>query len=154
MNIRLVCVGKLKKEGLDRQSDLLVKKIGPYAKLEILEFREGNYAASTEKGKEEEARLISRHMGKGFFDIACDDSGEMMSSEKFAEFINKLALHGDSNIQFIVGGPFGLHGDVLSAARKTISFSPMVFNHMLFRIMLLEQIYRSLGILSGSPYHH
>ena len=76
-----------------------------------------------------------------------------MSSEVFADTINRLGIGGDSHLMFIIGGSLGLDERVLKRADRLISFSDMTFPHQLMRVILLEQIYRAYRIIQNEPYH-
>lgn len=78
--------------------------------------------------------------------------GEQISSEKFAEKINNT-LNINSNITFIIGGSYGLDNSIKQRANYHLSFSKMTFPHQLFRVLLLEQIYRSYKIINNEKYH-
>ena len=76
-----------------------------------------------------------------------------MSSEEFADKINKLGINGTSHIIFIIGGSIGLDNKILEMADERLSFSKMTFPHQLMRVILSEQIYRSYRIINKEPYH-
>jgi len=82
-----------------------------------------------------------------------DLKGKQISSEEFANFIDNCGLEGNSNLVFIIGGSLGLSDQVIKRANYKICFSKMTFPHQLFRVMLLEQIYRGYRIIKGEPYH-
>jgi 23S rRNA (pseudouridine1915-N3)-methyltransferase len=82
-----------------------------------------------------------------------DIKGEMLTSELLAAKIQNLGVLGDSNIAFVIGGSLGLSKKVLDRANYKLSFSRMTFPHQLFRVMILEQVYRGFRINAGEPYH-
>ena len=97
-----------------------------------------------EEGKEIEKRLNHKE------ELICfDKSGETMTSEKFS----KLFYREGKKINLIIGGAFGLSENLKKIANKIISFSDMEFSHEVFRVMLLEQIYRANCIFNNHPYH-
>jgi len=79
--------------------------------------------------------------------------GRMMGSEELAEKLSTLAVGGVSDITFIIGGSNGLSKDVLDMADFKLSFSKMTFPHQLFKVILLEQIYRAFKINANEAYH-
>ena len=85
--------------------------------------------------------------------VALAINGDKMSSENFADFINKTGIQGFGHLIFIIGGSLGLSEQVLSAAKYRLSFSDMTFPHQLMRVILTEQIYRAYRIIHGEPYH-
>ena len=78
-----------------------------------------------------------------------EKEGEKVSAETFADMIYKT----NNKVNLIVGGTYGLSDDVIKNALKTISFSDMEFSHEVFRVMLLEQVYRANCIFNNHPYH-
>ena len=77
----------------------------------------------------------------------------MMSSEKLSELFDRVSLEGKSRIDIIIGSSFGLSDEVKRKADLKLSVSPMTFPHQLFRVMLLEQVYRAFQISTGGKYH-
>jgi len=100
-----------------------------------------------------EGERILHHLKADAHVVVLEIDGVVMGSEKFASHIKKLAVGGNSHIQFVIGGSLGLHTSVLEKADLRLSFSAMTFPHQLMRIILLEQIYRSFRINHGEPYH-
>ena len=82
-----------------------------------------------------------------------DLKGKQLTSEEFANFIENQGIVGNSNIVFIIGGSLGISQEVIKRANEKICFSKMTFPHQLFRVMLLEQIYRGFRIIKNEPYH-
>ncbi|MEM8841456.1 MAG: 23S rRNA (pseudouridine(1915)-N(3))-methyltransferase RlmH [Pseudomonadota bacterium] len=100
---------------------------------------------------EQGARLI-RAAGSAHL-IALDERGKAMSSPELAGLLQRLRDQGTPEAAFVIGGADG-HDDALRArADRLLSFGPMVWPHMLARVMLAEQLYRAVSILGGSPYH-
>ena len=99
-----------------------------------------------------ESKLLLSKMSKDDFVIAWDSMGEQINSKKFSNFIksfNKI----NQNICFVIGGSFGLSLDIKNSADKVFSASLLTFPHRLFRLILVEQIYRAHTIISNMPYH-
>ena len=82
-----------------------------------------------------------------------DLKGKQLTSEEFANFIENQGIVGNSNIVFIIGGSLGISQEIIKRANEKICFSKMTFPHQLFRVMLLEQIYRGFRIMKNEPYH-
>jgi 23S rRNA (pseudouridine1915-N3)-methyltransferase len=89
-----------------------------------------------------------------FFTILLDIRGSEISTEKLADFFNKKIEKGKNKFQFIIGGAFGVDGDLTNSADFLWKLSELTFNHQMVRIILLEQIYRVLSIINGESYHH
>ena len=102
--------------------------------------------------KEEEGKLITENLSKNSLIIACDEKGKQLSSLEFADFLEKKS-QSHQNIDFIIGGAFGLSPEIIAKSNFKISFSRMTFAHMMARIFLIEQIYRAFSIINNHPYH-
>jgi 23S rRNA (pseudouridine1915-N3)-methyltransferase len=102
--------------------------------------------------KQDEARLIKAKLKPGSYLIALDPNGLQMSSEKFSLILSKQMMQS-ANIDFIIGGAFGLDDSILKSSGLKLSLSEMTFPHQLAKMLLLEQIYRAQTILNNHPYH-
>ncbi|GKX68491.1 23S rRNA (pseudouridine(1915)-N(3))-methyltransferase RlmH [Inconstantimicrobium mannanitabidum] len=158
MNITVITVGKLKEKYLKQAIDEYSKRLSRYCKLEIIELQDektpDNASEKEELAiKEKEGQLILNKVKDNMFVVAMDLKGKQLSSEEFSDFIEKQGVMGNSNIAFIIGGSLGLSQAVIKRADYKLCFSNMTFPHQLFRVMLLEQIYRGYRIMKGEPYH-
>lgn len=158
MNITIITVGKLKEKYLKDAIEEYSKRLGRYCKLDIIELTDektpDNASEKEEETiKEKEGQAILNKIKENMFVIAMDLKGKQLTSEEFSEYIDNLGVIGNSNIAFIIGGSLGLSKGVLSRANYKLCFSKMTFPHQLFRVMLLEQIYRGFRIMKGEPYH-
>jgi 23S rRNA (pseudouridine1915-N3)-methyltransferase len=106
-----------------------------------------------EQVKRREGERILAQLKPDQYVIALDIDGQMWSSEKLSAELDRLALHGRSQIAFVIGGSLGLSPQVLKRADAQLSFSKMTFPHQLVRLILLEQVYRAFRISRGEPYH-
>lgn len=123
--------------------------LGPIRFCEILE---GKAARSTERRKDEAARLL-KAAGDVEFSIALDEHGRAMSSKAFAALLRDRVADGTRSAVFFLGGPDG-HGAALNgSADLSLSLGPMTLPHGLARVVLVEQLYRAAAILAGHPYH-
>lgn len=147
MKIKIVAVGKLKEKFLIDGVNEYLKRLKPFAKIEVCEIAECRTV------EEEGQKLLAQVLRESFL-IVLDVAGEMLTSEKFAEKIAALNLHGVSDITFIIGGAFGLSDEVKRAAAFCLSFSRMTFTHQMARLILVEQIYRAFKINRNEPYHY
>jgi len=159
LHITILAVGRLKEKYLAEGAGEYLKRLSPYAKVDIAEvedesFPENLSPAGRQAVKEKEgARLLNR-LRAGTFLVALDERGEMRSSKEMAVLLNKLALEGKSDLTFVIGGSLGLSPKIMERAGLVLSFSKMTFPHQLFRLILLEQLYRWFKISRGEPYHH
>nr|WP_092072764.1 23S rRNA (pseudouridine(1915)-N(3))-methyltransferase RlmH [Dendrosporobacter quercicolus]NSL48896.1 23S rRNA (pseudouridine(1915)-N(3))-methyltransferase RlmH [Dendrosporobacter quercicolus DSM 1736]SDM49605.1 23S rRNA (pseudouridine1915-N3)-methyltransferase [Dendrosporobacter quercicolus] len=158
MKITIVAAGKIKEKYLSAGIAEFTKRLTPYCRLNVIEIDEEKMPetpSAAEKAKalaREGERLLKQVPGDSYL-IVLDVAGPAASSEELAAKFSQLALNGQSNITFAVGGAFGLSPDIKSAARETLSFSKMTFTHQMIRLLLVEQIYRAFKINRGEPYH-
>lgn len=158
MNITIICVGKIKEKYLKSAIDEYTKRLSRYCKLSIIELSDEktpDNASEKEETiiKEKEGEAILKNIKDSMFAIALELKGNMLSSEELSSYIMDLGVRGESNIAFVIGGSLGLSKAVLERANYKLCFSKMTFPHQLFRVMLLEQVYRGFRIISGEPYH-
>lgn len=158
MNISIICVGKIKEKFYREAINEYSKRLSRYCKLDIVEVAdEKTPDNASEKEelqiKDKEGEGILKNIKDNFYVIAMDIKGEMLTSELLATKINNMGISGDSNIAFVIGGSLGLSKRILDRADYKLSFSRMTFPHQLFRVMILEQIYRGFRISAGEPYH-
>jgi len=158
MNITIICVGKIKEKYLKSAIDEYTKRLSRYCKLSIVELgdeKTPDNASEKEEIiiKEKEGDAILKSIKDNMFVIALELKGKMLSSEELSNYIMDLGVKGESNLAFVIGGSLGLSNAVLERANYKLCFSKMTFPHQLFRVMLLEQVYRGFRIISGEPYH-
>jgi len=145
MNIRVICIGKLKeKYWVDAVAEYS-KRLTKYCNLTIEELKEDSLF--------EEGENILKRIKKETFVITLEIKGNMLDSEALADKIEALGMEGKSDVTFIIGGSVGLSDEVSRRADYKLSFSSMTFPHQMMRIFLLEQIYRSFKIIKGETYH-
>lgn len=146
--IKVICVGKIKEKYFVDALEEYKKRISKYTKLEIIELPDYNYDEKKEV-VEEGKNILSKIKDKDFV-VTLEINGNNLSSEELSLFINKNLTR---NITFIIGGSNGLSSSVLNRSDYRLSFSKLTFPHQLFRIILLEQIYRSFKIINNEAYH-
>ena len=143
--IKIICMGKIKEDYLNKLIDDYKKRISRYHKIEIIELNDSN-------DLQKESVDILKHINSQDYVIALDIDGENLDSVSLANKIDSTFLNYGT-ITFIIGSSFGLHEDVKRRANYRLSFSKLTFPHGLFRGILLEQIYRSFKILNNETYH-
>lgn len=158
MRVQIVAVGKLKEKYLTDGIAEYVKRLGPYAKLEIIEvpdekIPERPSPAQENQVRDREGERILKYLKPDTPVIPLAIEGQALSSEEFAELIHNLGLHGHGEIAFVIGGSLGLSPRVLERGHLLLSFSKMTFPHQLMRLILVEQIYRAFKIVRGETYH-
>ena len=106
-----------------------------------------------DRKKQGESRLLMDAIPDGAVVIALDERGKAMTSRSFASLLAKLRDEGRRDCAFLIGGADGHNDELRTRADRLLSFGPMVWPHMLARVMLAEQLYRAASILAGAPYH-
>ncbi|MDD6387926.1 MAG: 23S rRNA (pseudouridine(1915)-N(3))-methyltransferase RlmH [Bacilli bacterium] len=149
--IKLITVGKIKEKYLKDAILEYTKRISKYTKLEIIELQDYDYD-NKQIVLEKEKENIIKHINPRDYVITMQIEGKNISSEDFADKIDKLFVT-NPNIVFIIGGSYGLHDDIKKISNFSLSFSKMTFPHQLFRVLLLEQIYRAYKIINNESYH-
>ncbi|QIC47909.1 23S rRNA (pseudouridine(1915)-N(3))-methyltransferase RlmH [Lysinibacillus sphaericus] len=158
MNITIVSVGKLKEKYLKMGIDEYVKRLGGYAKIDLIEVADEKAPeqlsdAEMEIVKKKEGERILAKISTDTYVIALAINGKMKTSEQMAADLESLMTYGKSKIAFVIGGSLGLHEDVLKRADEQQSFGKMTLPHQLIKLVLVEQVYRSFRIMKGEPYH-
>ena len=149
--IRVVCVGKIKEKYFLEALKEYKKRISKYTSIDIEEVLDEGSSDVKVIQKKERERILNK-LDKKAFIVLLDLNGREMTSEEFSKAINNTLIH-NSNITFIIGGSYGVDEEIKNIADLTISFSKMTFPHQLFRIILLEQIYRAYKIMNNESYH-
>ncbi|MGA9228207.1 MAG: 23S rRNA (pseudouridine(1915)-N(3))-methyltransferase RlmH [Mesobacillus sp.] len=158
MNISIVTVGKLKEKYLKQGIEEYLKRLGSYAKVDVIEVSDEKAPeelSETEmvQVKQKEGERILAKINPDAHVIALAINGKLKSSEELADSLDKLATYGKSKVAFVIGGSLGLSDEVLKRSDEQLSFSKMTFPHQLMRLILVEQIYRAFRINRGEPYH-
>ena len=158
LNIRLICVGKLKERFYAEAVAEYAKRLGAFCRLEVIELAEERLgenpsAAELEAALNREAEQIEKKLMKdGTLVCLCVEGGQM-DSEAFAGLLTRTENSGRPRLSFVIGGSFGLAQKLKDRADLRLSMSKMTFPHHLARVMLLEQIHRGFQIKEGSRYH-
>ena len=158
MRINIVCVGKIKEKYLKLGIDEFKKRLSKYCKLAIIELDDEKAPENLSDKemlmiKEKEGKKILSKIKDNSYVIALAIDGKNLSSEELAETINKLGVRGVSNITFVIGEATGLSKQAREAACEFISLSDMTFSYKLSLMVMAEQIYRAVTIITGHPYH-
>ncbi|MFG6113657.1 23S rRNA (pseudouridine(1915)-N(3))-methyltransferase RlmH [Halobacillus sp. MO56] len=158
MKITIVTVGKLKEKYLKQGIQEYVKRLGPYASIDMVEVAdekapENLSEADMEEVKNKEGERILAKINPDSYVFTLEIEGKQLTSEKFAKKLDDLATYGKSKVTFVIGGSLGLSDEVLKRSDMGLSFSKMTFPHQLMRLVLVEQIYRAFKINRNEPYH-
>ena len=155
MNVRIVCVGKLKEKYLKDGIEEYAKRLSRFCKFEIIEVSEELLSDTSQKSIQnvktlEGERIIAKLKG---YSIALDLKGKMLTSEELSKKVSSLKQSGTSTLTFVIGGSYGLSQNVLDKCDFSLSFGAITYPHQLIRLVLTEQIYRAFMIEEGSAYH-
>ena len=158
MNIRILSVGKIKEKYLRDGIAEYTKRLGRYCKVSFSQVGDEKTPDGASEAQEEAIRKIEgerllKQIKDSDYVIALALDGKMMDSPTLSSHLEKLAVQGNSTIDFVIGGSLGLSDEVLRRADEKLCFSLMTFPHQLMQIILLEQIYRSYRIINHEPYH-
>lgn len=155
MKIKIIALGKIKEKFLKDGIEEFLKRLRPYASIEVLELipieiKDENL---TNKVLEQEGVKILEHIKQDSYVITLEILGKQLSSEDFAQKINEISISGISELVFIIGSSCGIAPSVSKRANYKLSFSKMTFLHQFARLILVEQIYRAFKILKKETYH-
>lgn len=158
MNIQIIAVGKLKEKFMADGINEYLKRLGPYAKVQVVEVPdekapETMSEAEEEQVKNREGERILAHIKPDTHVIALAIDGSLWSSEELAQQIDRLGTYGRSQLAFVIGGSNGLSAAVLKRADQKLSFGRLTYPHQLMRLVLTEQVYRAFKIIRREPYH-
>lgn len=151
LKVNVVCVGEIKEKFYCEAIKEYAKRLSKFCKLKIVEVEEESRQQNIEKKIQIESQRLF-DVAKGHI-ILLDRCGKLVSSEDMAKNFETLKNVGASEITFVIGGSNGVSEELKRRANQSISFGKITFPHQLFRVVLLEQIYRGFTISAGLPYH-
>jgi 23S rRNA (pseudouridine1915-N3)-methyltransferase len=169
LKISFILVGTLKKPYIKDGVGEYLKRIKRYCPVELIEIKEEHgtrkgHGPGTEGLKKEARRILSKLDRADYKCVLVEkrEKGEKgegagsktFDSKAFARFIEVLLSGGKKRLCFIVGGPFGMHPELIDRADTLLSLSTMTFPHEMAALVLTEQVYRAFTILRGEPYSH
>lgn len=155
MKIKIIALGKIKEKFLKDGIDEFLKRLTPYATIEVaelspVEIKDGNL---TERALDEEGEKILSLIKPQSYVITMEIKGTMLSSEELAEKIEELTNAGTQELVFVIGSSCGISKNVSKRADFKLSMSKMTFLHQFARLLLVEQIYRAFKIIRKETYH-
>lgn len=146
--IKIICVGKIKEKFYQDAIEEYLKRLNKYTKIQIIEIPD----ESNGKILEKEANNIIKYINQKDYIITLEIDGNQINSVELSNKINNILMI-NSNITFIIGGSYGLSDNIKKISNYKLSFSKLTFPHQLFRVILLEQIYRTFKISNNESYH-
>jgi len=149
--IKIICVGKIKEKFYKEALEEYKKRLSKYTKLNIIEVEDINLSKE-ELIKQKEAELIEKNINEKDYVITLEIEGNELNSIELSKKLEQLETL-NPNITFIIGGSYGLDDKIKNRSNYKLSFSKLTFPHQLFRVILLEQIYRAFKIKNNESYH-
>jgi 23S rRNA (pseudouridine1915-N3)-methyltransferase len=138
IKIKILSIGKTKEKWLDEAFNEYVKRLKSFVQIECAWAKDN-------------AQLMEWALKESSY-LCLDPAGRLLTSEEFAQFLIQQWERGGSRLTFIIGGAEGLPPE-LKQTRQLLSLSPLTFTHQITRLVLIEQIYRTIEIQKGSQYH-
>ena len=157
MKLTIIWVGKTSTDYINQAIDTYIQRIGHYMPIEVVEVPDVKNAKNMDIAqlRQKEGELIVKQLRTDDYVVFLDDKGKQMSSTEFAYWIDKQNMtSGIKRLVFVIGGAYGFSVEAYKQAKSFLSISKMTFSHQIIRPILVEQIYRSMTILRGEPYHH
>ncbi|MBE6150632.1 MAG: 23S rRNA (pseudouridine(1915)-N(3))-methyltransferase RlmH [Firmicutes bacterium] len=149
--IKIITVGKIKEEYFKDAILEYKKRLSKYTDIDIIEVQDEGLVDTKTSLKKESERIL-KYINQKDYIITLEIEGKQLTSPELADKINNI-YNTNSNITFIIGGSYGLADEIKQLSNFKLSFSKMTFPHQLFRVILLEQIYRSFKINNNESYH-
>lgn len=151
MQYNIICIGKCKDKNIIILYEEFIKRLRPFAKVNILELAHAK--GTVDEIKLKEANDILDKIPSSSFLIALDERGNQLKTSKFASLIKQKTLEGFSDFTLVIGGAEGLHQNVRDRANLVLGLSELTYPHMLVRVIITEQLYRITTYNNGHPYH-
>ena len=157
MNIRILCVGKIKDSFRKEEINEYVKRLSRYCKISIFEvddckLKDNASPKEEEMVLKEEGNKLLKLINKDDYVLLMDLHGKEIDSIKFSTLIDQISLT-HSTIDVVIGGSLGLSDELRKRANYLLCLSKMTLTHMMTRAIILEQIYRAFKILKNETYH-
>ena len=149
--IKIICIGKIKERYMIDAINDYLKRLSKYTKIDVIELSNYN-SDNIDEVLTHEKDLILKYIKDKDYIVTLEIEGKQLTSVELSQMIDNTLMY-NSNITFIIGGSYGLHNDIKKISNYALSFSKMTFPHQLFRLILLEQIYRAFKIINNETYH-
>lgn len=146
--IKILCVGKMKEKGMLQLQEEYLKRLSRFNKVELIELKEGNPSFEDKRLIDDESSRLLQQIKSDDTVIIFDVSSKQLDSVEFSHLVDQ-----NPHMVIVLGGSLGFNDELLSRANYKISMSNMTFPHLLARIMVLEQLYRSYKIINNQTYH-
>jgi 23S rRNA (pseudouridine1915-N3)-methyltransferase len=156
MKMKIIVVSKQKTGSWKELAQEYLKRLQPYAKVEVVEIAEEKFNNASDRARvsKVEAERIHKAIPEDAIKIICDEHGREFTSTEFSDKLIDLSENGQREIVFIIGGPLGLDQALINNANQTLALSKMTLPHDEARVFLLEQLYRAMTIQHNKTYHY
>ena len=156
MKATLILVGKTVDKRFAELISEYTNRLKHYISFEISTIPElkNTKSLTSEQQKSSEAELIIKNLQPSDYVVLLDEHGKEMRSVEMADWMKRKMNTINKRIVFIIGGPYGFSQKIYDIAHEKLSMSKMTFSHQMIRLIFVEQLYRSMTILNGEPYHH
>jgi 23S rRNA (pseudouridine1915-N3)-methyltransferase len=153
VRLRIAAVGRLKEAHWRAACDEYLKRLRPYATVEVAEIADRDITHDAVRAVAAEGADLLRAIPESSYVVALDLAGDQVTSEGLSARLAELMVGGRSDVTFVIGGSAGLAPAVVRRAEERLSLSKMTLPHQLARVVLLEQLYRAFRIMRNEPYH-
>ena len=158
MKIRIFAIGKIKEKYLKEGINEYLLRIRPYSNIEIVEvndepINDNPNNSDIEKAKNAEGQRVLKLLKPNDYLVGLDLNKKQPASEEFAKYLEDKLVQSGSNLNFVIGGSYGLSDELKKRCNDSLSLSNMTFLHQMTRLILLEQIYRAFKINRNETYH-
>jgi len=155
MQVRVLWLGRPAASPFEGQVETYRKRVARRWPAEDLPLRPhaGGRASDPRRALREEAESVRKSVPRGWPMVVLDETGDRLTSERFAHFLETVAETAVAGVVFVIGSDLGVAEELRREARAIISLSDMTLPHLLARLMLWEQLFRAADILSGGGYH-
>lgn len=155
IKIKCTVIDRTRSSFLKEGESFYLERLRRYAQVEWVEIKPVKIKKGRSGGEilAEEARSIERRLTGTDYVIALDRTGEEVTSEELATWLNRISVHEPGWATFIIGSPLGLSREIIQRAGRVLALSRLTLTHEMTRLVLLEQLYRAMTILKGEKYH-
>ena len=154
MKIALLVIGKTNEKYLENGIEIYLKRLKHYTHFEIITISDVKNIGDSKVLVEKEGEQFLKQIREDDFLIVCDERGTHLSSLELSDLIAKKMTESRKRMVFLIGGAYGISGELKKRADYMLSFSKFTFSHQMIRLFITEQIYRAFTIIKNEKYHN